>query len=154
VWVRVLFTRLPPKSKAVALKVAVVDGKAVVSKGGALPQPRSVEKGSVEKEKRIATSSDCGFICHQALKRRAAVEGGQISGGSAQSRSSDITARTHRSSFPAAEFLACEVCALLSLPAGKADTCLGCGNMPRRLSQNACRFLLEALATSVLKEDN
>ena len=70
-----MFTRLPPKSKAVALMVAVVDGKAVVSKGVALPQPRSAEKGSVEKEKRIAMSSDCGFICLQVFKRHAAVEG-------------------------------------------------------------------------------
>jgi hypothetical protein len=34
-----------------------------------------MEKGGVEKEKRIATSSDCGFICHQVLKRHVAVEG-------------------------------------------------------------------------------
>jgi hypothetical protein len=46
----------------VALKVAVVDEEAVVSKGVALPQPRSVEKGNVEKERRIARSRGSGFI--------------------------------------------------------------------------------------------
>jgi hypothetical protein len=62
---------------------------------------------------------------------------------SAQSGSSAVREQAHHSLYPEPSFLVCEVCAPLWTTARKADTGSRCGQVPRKLDQNAWRFLLE-----------
>lgn len=75
------------------------------------------------------------------LTQRGGPESEQIPLQPVQSDSIDLKAQAHCSLCLATEFLVCEVYVSLWTPTHKADTHSRCGQMPRKLSQNACRFL-------------